>query len=291
MERFDAIIIGSGPAGIEAGINLKIRNKKFLLFGYQALSTKLAAAAQIDNYLGLPAISGPDLQARFLEHMRQMDISLQASQVQMVYPMGDFFALTTSQENYKATAVILATGISHSKPLPGEEAFLGRGVGYCATCDGPLYRGRTVAVLGFTDEAAHEANYLAELAEKVYYFPMKKTVALPDPPVEIRGGTVSAIVGDTQVRTLTTDGEPLPVDGVFILRDAVAPTSLLPGIETDGGFIRVDSDMRTNIPGCFAAGDCTGRPHQFMRAAGQGQTAALAAVGYIDGLRKGDGAK
>lgn len=288
MKRYDAIVIGSGPAGIEAAINLKIRNKAFLLFGSEALSHKLVMAAQVDNYLGLPAISGPDLQAKFLSHMRQMDISVLAGQVQAVYPMGDFFALTTSRENYEATAILLATGISHSKPLPGEEAFLGRGVGYCATCDGPLYRGKTVAVLGYTDEAAHEADYLAELAKKVYYFPMKKNAALPGPPVEIRGGPATAVTGDTQVRSLATGDGPLPVDGVFILRDAVAPASLLPGIETDGGFIRVDSDMRTNIPGCFAAGDCTGRPHQFMRAAGQGQTAALAAVGYIDGLRKGD---
>lgn len=286
MERYDAIVIGSGPAGLEAAINLKIRNKKFLVFGQAALSQKVVAAQRVDNYLGLPGIAGPDMRQRFADHIDAMGIEITPNQVQMIYPMGDFFSLATAEETYEAKAIILAMGISHTKLLPGEEAFLGHGVGYCATCDAPLYRGRTVAILGYTEEAVHEANYVAELAERVLYVPMSDIPALPDAPVEILRGKVHAIHGDTVVRSLEIDNDKVAVDGVFILREAVAPTALLPGIAMNGNYIQVDSDMNTNIPGCFAAGDCTGRPHQYMRAAGQGQTAALAAVDYLARQKK-----
>lgn len=281
MKRYDAIVIGSGPAGLEAAINLKIRNKSFLLFGQENLSKKLVTASRIDNYLGIPATSGEALKDRFAAHLKQMEIAIHTQQVQMVYAMGDFFSLATSMETYEAKTIILATGIAHQRMLPGEEAFLGKGVGYCATCDAPLYRGRTVAVLGYTDEAVHEAHYVAELADRVYYVPMEPTAIMPDAPVEVIEGKVTAIEGDAQVRTMRIGDVAIPVDGVFILREAVAPTSLVPGIAMNGNYIQVDIDMRTNIPGCFAAGDCTGGPHQYMRAAGQGQTAALSATSYL----------
>ena len=286
MERYDAAIIGSGPAGLEAAINLKIRNKRFIFFGSDNLSRKIVTATRVDNYLGLPAISGMDLQARFIEHLTKMDIDIVTQQIQMIYSMGDFFSLASSQDTYEATTVILATGIAHTKMLPGEEAFLGRGVGYCATCDAPLYRGKTVAVLGYTDEAVHEANYVAEIAEKVYYIPMAKTSFMPDAEVEIIEGPVAGVTGDTLVRQLEVAGKSVPVDGVFILREAVAPAALMPGIAMNGNYIAVNVDMETNIPGCYAAGDCTGKPHQYIRAAGQGQTAALSAVSYIDNMKK-----
>lgn len=281
MQRYDAAIIGTGPAGLEAALNLKIRNKSFLLFGPSHLSTKLVSAAKVDNYLGLPGITGKDLQAQFLAHIQAMDIQITQQQVQMIYPMGDYFALASGQDNYEATTLILATGTSHTKLIEGEEAFLGRGVGYCATCDAPLYRGRAVAVLGYTDEAAHEANYVAELASKVYYIPMHPQAGTPSAPVEVIQGKVTAIEGDSAVHTLVLEDRRLAVDGIFVLRESVAPTSLLPGLEVRDGYIHVSMHMATNIPGCFAAGDCTGKPHQFMRAAGQGQTAGLAAVDYL----------
>lgn len=287
MERYDAIIVGSGPAGLEAAINLQIRNKRFLIFGHKTLSQKLAAAPRVDNYLGLPAISGKDLQARFAAHLEQMGIEIQPQQVQMIYPMGDFFSLATSKETYEAKTIILAMGIAHTKPLEGEARLLGRGVGYCATCDAPLYRGKTVAILGYTEEAVHEANYVAELASRVLYFPMKKKKhPTPDAPVEVHHGKVEAIVGNPAVEGIVVDGETIPVDGVFILRDSVAPTSLMPGLAVAEGYIHVDMHMHTNIKGCYAAGDCTGTPHQFMRAAGQGQTAALSAVYHLDRMKK-----
>lgn len=286
MERYDAVIIGSGPAGLAAAINLKIRNKRFLIFGHEKLSHKLLSAKRIDNFLGLPEISGPELHSRFVDHLKKMDITILPEQVQMIYPMGDFFSMATSQNTYEADAVILATGVSHAKPLPGEETFLGRGVGYCATCDAPLYRGKTVTILGYTDEAVHEANYVAELAAKTLYIPMAKTDIMPSAPVEVLSGKATAIEGDTVVERVIVDGAAVATDGVFILRETVAPSALMPGIALDGGHIAVDVHMQTSIPGCYAAGDCTGKPHQFMRAVGQGQTAALNLVTYLDNKRQ-----
>ncbi|MDL2317810.1 NAD(P)/FAD-dependent oxidoreductase [Eubacteriales bacterium OttesenSCG-928-A19] len=288
MKRYDAAIIGGGPAGLEAAINLQIRKKSFLLFASEPSSRKLLAAPRVDNYLGLYGVSGKELSERFMEHARAMNIEALTEQVQMILHMGDAFSLAAGDKTYEATTVILAPGIAHAKPIPGEETFLGQGVGYCATCDAPLYRGKSVAILGFTEEAVHEARYVAEIAEKVYYIPMAKTPDLPPAPVEIQEGEVLGIEGDSAVRALRFSDRILAVDGVFILREFVAPTSLMPGIEMNESYIRVNHDMETNLPGCYAAGDCTGKPHQFMRAAGQGQTAALNAVAYLDRLRKAE---
>lgn len=282
MGRYDAAIIGSGPAGLEAAINLKIRNRSFLFFGSNHLSQKISVAPRVDNYLGLPGISGKDLQRCFADHLQAMEISIQNERVQVIFPMGDFFSIATATETYEATTVILAPGAFSSKPLIGEMEYLGKGVGYCATCDAPLYKGKTVAILGYTEEAAHEANFVAELASKTYYIPMKKQQTLPHSPVEILYGKVSRIVGDQAVHGIQLDEQMLAADGVFILRESLAPASLMPGIALQNGYIQVDVNMATSIAGCFAAGDCTGIPHQYMRAAGQGQTAALHAVAYLD---------
>lgn len=285
VQRFDSIIIGTGPAGLEAAVNMKIRGKSFLLFGSKDLSRKLTVAPKIDNYLGFYGISGRELAEKFLSHLTAMEIEITGGQVSMVYTMGSYFSIATSMETYEATTVILATGAFSSTLLKGEQELLGRGVGYCATCDAPLYRGKTVAILGYNDESVHEADFVSEIAEKVYYISVKKANTAPNNNVKIINEKPIEILGESKVTGLKLETFTLETDGVFILRDSVAPTSLVPGLETDGGFIKVDALMRTNIAGLFAAGDCTGKPHQYMRAAGQGQTAAFEAVSYIDYLK------
>ncbi len=287
MKRYDIAIIGSGPAGLEAAINAKIRNKKIILFGSASLSQKITAAPRIGNYLGFPEITGKQLQQRFLEHLERMEISIQEERINAVYSMGSYFALAGHRNNYEAEAVIVATGIENAKPFEGEERLLGKGVGYCATCDAPLYRGKTVCVIGYNEEAEQDANFVAELAGQIYYIPMKPVHNKLDHRITVLEDRPMAILGDDRVTHLHMKSHSIPTDAVFILRDSVSPSYLVPGIEMEDGFIKVDMHMQTSLPGLFAAGDCTGKPHQYMRAAGQGQTAALNAAAYLDRRRAG----
>ena len=280
--RYDSIIVGTGPAGLEAALNLKIRNKSFLLFGPAELSKKVVKAPMIANYLGLPDITGKEMADAFLTHLSKHDIEITPSMISTVYPMGDYFSISSSTADiYEASTVILAPGVHVGSPFKGEEKFLGRGVGYCATCDAPLYKGKNVAIVGYNTEAENEANYVAELADKVYYIPVRSKPERLSDEVQVVEGKVVSIEGDNLVNSLVLDTGELPVDGVFILRESISPATLVPGLETDGNHIKVDSNMRTNVPGCFAAGDSTGKPYQYIRAAGQGLVAAHSAVAYL----------
>ena len=173
------------------------------------------------------------------------------------------------------------------KPFPGEKELLGRGVSYCATCDAPFYRDKTVAVVGYSEHSREEASFLAETAKEVLYFPAVPHEAQAGPKVRILKDKPAAILGITQVTALEgRSGAVYPVDGVFILRDAVAPDQLVPGIALEGSHVAVNSRMETNLPGLFACGDITGTPYQYIKAAGQGNVAALSAVSYLTGKRK-----
>jgi len=178
--------------------------------------------------------------------------------------------------------VILATGVTMDKPLPGENEFLGRGVSYCATCDAALYRGRTAAVIGYGPKEEAEADFLAEVVGKVYYIPMYKEPYHLAENVEVVREKPLEIVGEASlVGALRTDGGEYPVDCVFILRESILPEHLVPGLELEENHVKVDRQMKTNIPGCFACGDIAGKPYQYIKAAGQGNVAALSAVEYL----------
>ena len=280
MERYDIAIIGTGPAGLSAALTAKIRNKKILLLGSAGLSEKVEKAHTEQNYLGLPAVSGADMQQAFLQHIRQMDITITEKKVNTIYPMGDFFGIQMGMEMAQADAVILATGVTADKPYPGENELLGKGVSYCATCDAPLYRGRTVAVIGFGQKEEEEAAFLAEVAEKVYYFPMYKGDIHAD--VTVVREKPEAILGEEKVQSVRTAAREYPVDGVFVLRESILPEHLLKGLQLEGNRVVVNLNMETNIPGCFACGDLAGKPYQYIKAAGQGNVAALSAAEYLD---------
>lgn len=283
MGRYDIAIIGSGPAGLSAAITAKIRNKNIIVFGSADLSTKLSKAHEIQNYLGFPAVKGADLAAAFQKHIESMGISITEKKITSVYAMGDYYALQTSaNEMYEADSVILASGVTNGKPYPGEEKFLGRGVSYCATCDAPLYRGKTVAVISPSPKEEAEADFLAEVAGTVYYFPLYK-----DEPVFRNNVTVVRekpleIIGAMKTSALKTDGGEYPVDCVFILRESQFPGQLVPGLQVENNHIKVDLQMKTNLDGCYACGDIAGLPYQYIKAAGQGNTAALSAAAYLD---------
>ncbi len=286
-QRYDAAIIGTGPAGLSAAITLKIRNKNVLLIGSAHVSEKVEKAHEINNYLGIPAVSGADLAQKFLDHASRMGITITEDPVTSIYAMGDYYSMTSrSNQTYEATALILATGVHFQKPYPGETDFLGRGVSYCATCDGVLYRGRNVAVIASSAQEEQEAEYLSELAGQVYYIPTyDEPVSLPD-NIQVIRDTPASIKGEMKVDTLELKSQELPVDGVFILRESIAPAQLVFGLEVEGSHVKVNRSMETNLPGCFACGDITGTPYQYIKAAGEGNVAALSAASYIDRKKK-----
>ena len=282
MERYDIAIIGTGPAGLSAAVTGTIRNKKVLLLGSKNGSLKVEKAHTIENYLGLPSIPGSELQNAFQAHLDKLGISITEDRINAIYAMGDYFALQAADTMYEATTVILATGVIPGKLLPGEEALVGRGVSYCATCDAPLYRGKTAAVLGYSPREEAEAEFLSEVADKVYYFPVYTgDVDLPDRVEVIREKPKAISQADGKTIVETEQGSH-PVDGVFVLRESISPGQLVPGLETDGSHVVVNRQMATNIPGCFACGDIAGLPYQYIKAAGEGNVAVLSAVSYID---------
>ena len=281
-QLFDSIVIGSGPAGLAAAISLKSRKKDFLLLGSKNLSSKIRRAPRVPNYLGLPSVSGSELAESFSRHLKDMDISITDDHISTVYNMGEYFSAAGYLKVYEAKTIITAIGVSESGAIPGEERLLGRGVSYCATCDAALFKNKTVAVIGYCEEAVREVQFLCEVAGKVYYIPAARSADKPIPEADIIRGIIKEISGENRAESLITEDKKIQVDGVFIIRESSPPGALIPGIELHRGFIRVDSDMQTSIPGCFAAGDCTGKPHQFLRAAGQGQTAGLSACAYLD---------
>ncbi len=283
MDRVDIAIIGTGPAGISAAITSVIRNKKILLLGSADLSAKMRKAQEIRNYPGLPAVSGEALSAAMQEHLSSMGIEITEDKIISVYAMGSYFALqAASGIMYEASSVILAAGVTAAKPFPGEEELLGRGVSYCATCDAPLCRGKEVIVIGFSPDEEKEAAFLAETASAVTYIPMyRQEVQLPE-TIRVERARPAGIASDGQKRIVRTQEGTLTCDAVFVLRESVSAGTLVPGLETDGPHVKVDLQMRTNLPGCYACGDIAGKPYQYIKAAGQGNTAALSAVSDLD---------
>lgn len=283
--HYELVIIGCGPAGMSAALNAKIRNRDFILLGSEFCSPKLSKAPQIDNWLGFPEIGGEELRKRFLDHVESKGIHIIPFKVTNIYP-GPPYTLMGKDQSIEADAIILAIGVSVNKLFPGEAELLGRGVGYCATCDGPLYKNKKVAIVSYNQEGEDEANFMADFCDKVYYIPFYKSdLSRLDPRIEVKEGTVKGIVGTENVQRLDIGEEQLSLDGVFIIRDTFPAEQLISGLGMEDGAIKVNHKLETNMPGLYAAGDCTGQPFQLIKAAGEGGTAALHAVKYLDSLK------
>ncbi|KUO71228.1 MAG: thioredoxin reductase [Desulfosporosinus sp. BRH_c37] len=283
--HYELAIIGCGPAGMSAALNAKIRNRDFILLGSEFCSPKLSKAPQIDNWLGFPEIGGEELRRRFLNHVENKGIPIVPFKVTNIYP-GPPYTLVSKDQSIEADAIIIATGVSVNKLFPGEAELLGNGVGYCATCDGPLYKNKNVAIVSYNREGEDEANFMADFCAKVYYIPHYSDLARLDPRIEVKKGKVKGIVGNETVKQLDLGEEQLPVDGVFIIRDTLPAEQLISGLEMEDTAIKVNHKLETSMPGLFAAGDCTGQPFQLIKAAGEGGTAALQAVKYLDKLKQ-----
>ena len=285
MERADIAIIGTGPAGVSAAITAKVRGKTVLLFGSRELSSKLTKAHKIQNYPGLPDIDGAQLAQAFKKHLDVLEIPITEKQVTAVYAMGGYFGIQTPDAMLEASSVILAGGVVMGKPFPKEDELLGRGVSYCAVCDAFFYRGKTAAVIGAGEYALHEAQVLLPHAAKVMMLTngAEPAVRIPE-TIEVHREPVSAVEGEQRVRSVRLDdGTALAADGVFLALGTAGSTDLARkiGALTDGSSIRVDEHMATNVPGLFAAGDCTGGLLQIAKAVWQGAEAGLSAIRYL----------
>ena len=280
---YDIAVIGGGPAGLSAAVNARARNKSVLVVTNDYRESPLYKAEWVDNYLGMPGRTGPELLEAYHSHAEAMGTVFRAGRALNIMPMEGTNYIGIGSDMEEARAVILATGVSRGRKYPGEAEFLGRGVSYCATCAGMLYRNRPVAVVGLAPDAPEEANFLHGLGCRVTYVSPRAPAGL-DPAIPYVKAARMEITGSSAVSALQADGREIPCDGVFLLRHAVAPTDLLPGLTLEGGYVAVDRDMRTSLPGIFACGDCTGEPLQLSKAAGEGLIAGQKAAEYVDAL-------
>lgn len=299
---YDIVIVGAGPAGLTAGIyagraRLKTLLLEKLIHGGQVMTTDL-----VENYPGFPeGISGFDLSDRMRKQAERFGLEFRSGEVLELKPGPDYHLLRLEGEDLKAGAVIITSG-AHYKTLdvPGEEAFTGKGISYCATCDGALYRGQTIAVVGGGDTALTDTLFLCRFAEKIHLIHRRDAFraakllqeqVMAQEKVQIHwDSVVQEIQGNQVVETLrlknvkTGAESSLPVAGVFVFVGIVPNTAWLQDrVPMDKwGFIQTDANMATSLPGIFAAGDVR---HKLLRqistAVGDGATAAFAAENYL----------
>jgi thioredoxin reductase (NADPH) len=295
----DIAIIGGGPAGFSSAINGRTRGRSTVILSGDYHDSPLYKASIVENMPGLPGRSGAELLDYFHNHAMQLG-AVHLKGRALVVMETDFgtsnkdhkpgFQIAYGSNFLMARTVIITTGVASAVPYPGEEKFLGKGVSYCATCDGMLYRGRNVAVIAKSSDAVEEALHLCKIGCKVTLFvspaDLKRwNITLPDNTfVRIINASRFAVEGDDYVTYLVADDEKIPFSGVFILRSTIALSSLLAGLELDNNYIRTAKNQSTNIPGVFAAGDCTGKPLQIAKSLGEGLIAALSADAYLTAL-------
>lgn len=299
---YDLIIIGSGPAGLSAAVYGKRAGLRTLVLEKQPMSGgQVLNTYEVDNYLGMPGINGFDMGMQFREHADKLGAEFEEADVTGIEADGSSRIVKTSRQEYEARAVIIATGANHRKlGVEGEERLAGRGISYCATCDGAFFRGKTVAVIGGGDVAAEDAIFLARGCEKVYVVhrrdELRAAKILQDqlfalPNVEmVWNSTVNEILGEEQVSGVSLHNKKenadsvLPVDGIFIAV-GIAPNTeaFLKTVAADeGGYLVAGEDCATSVPGVFAAGDVrTKKLRQIVTAVADGANAVSAVQEYF----------
>lgn len=285
-EQLDVIVVGGGAAGISSALTLRNRGKRCLVISVDSAGSGLYKAERIDNYPGLPGLSGARIHDAMRGHADDLGIQFSNARVISASASPEGFFVSAGSDFYECGALILATGITQKSVFPGEDQLLGAGVSYCATCDGMLYRGKKVAVVGLSGDAVHEANFLKSLNSEVLFFSDGRETKELHPDISAVKAKKYEIKGSDKVKAITADGVDYPCDGVFILRNTIAMSALMPDLELEKGHIKVDRGMRTSVPGVFAAGDCTGLPYQLPKAVGEGNMAAISAAEYLDRKRK-----
>lgn len=299
---YDVVIVGGAAAALSAAI-YAVRSGMSVKLVTDSFGGQINNTDVVENYLGIESITGPDLVEKYTEHMREYDVDEEVGyKVKNIEKKGDVFRVEDTQENvYKGYSVILATGGSRRKlNAPGEEEYLNRGVAYCAVCDGPLYKGKEVAVIGGGYAGTEAAEYLSDIAEKVYLLSRSGELTgeaitiekvLNEDNIEIlRGASTQRFEGDDflehVVYEMDEEEKELEVEAAFIEIGTV-PNSGLTNAETnDSGYVEIGDDMHTSVEGLFAAGDVTDKgAQQLVVSAGQGCQAALKASEYVKSVK------
>ena len=302
VHMYDLIIIGSGPAGMSAAIYATRAKLDFIIIEQNFMGGgQVVNTYEIDNYPGLPGISGPDLSMKMQEHAQNLGAEFVTETVTELDLGGEVKKVTTDMGTYEARTVILAMGAEHRKlGVPGEDTYAGMGVSYCATCDGAFYRNKDTAVVGGGDVAVEDAIFLARLCRKVYVVHRRdelraakilqeRLFAMPNVEM-VWDSTLKSIDGDGQVRSIVTvdkkDGSErtIPVDGVFIAVGIQPISGLVSGkLDLDqGGYVIADETGATSLPGVFVAGDLRKKQlRQIITACADGANAVTSVQDYL----------
>jgi thioredoxin reductase (NADPH) len=302
MEKFDVAIIGAGPAGLSAAIYAARGGLKTIVFEKGLVGGQIIVTSEVENYPGFEeTLSGFEIMEKMRLQALKFDSVIRSESVKGIAFEGLCKIIETEENEYRVKSIIIATG-AHPRKLnvPGEEKFTGRGVSYCATCDGALYRNKIVAVNGGGDSAVEEAMFLTKFAQKVYIIHRRDSLravhsiqqrAFKNPKLEIIWDTVvQEVNGDNQVKSLTlynkkTDQvSELAVDGLFIYVGIIPNNDLFESRITldNQGFVITNEEMETNIPGVYAAGDIRKKLlRQVVTATSDGAIAAFAAEKWI----------
>ncbi len=301
--QYDVAIVGGGPAGLSAAIYAARGGLKTVIFEKALVGGQITVTAEVENYPGFEeSVSGFDIVEKMQKQAEKFDAEIKIEEVKAIGLEGLCKIVETNKATYRVKSVIIATG-AHPRKLavPGEEKYTGRGVSYCATCDGALYRGKVVAVIGGGDSAVEEAMFLTKFASKVYIihrrdqlravkilqervFTNKKIEIIWDSVVqEIQGGDfVEKLL---LYNKKTKKNSELPLDGVFIFVGIIPSSELVESRVNfdDQNFIKTDETMHTEIPGVYAAGDVTHKVlRQIVTAGSDGATAAFSAEKWIE---------
>ena len=303
-QMYDLIIIGGGPGGLSAGIYAQRASLKTVMIEKGAPGGQMNLTDEVENYPGFELLSGPELSMKMNQHAESLGLKTISDEVEAIEPGDTFHTVKlVSGKELSALAVIIATGGYPRKlGIPGEDEYYGKGVSFCATCDGFFFREKTVIVIGGGDTAVEEALYLAKITNKVYLAhrrdalrasPILQQRVFDNDKVEMLWDTVPTAIhaenGGVTAITLknvkTAETNDLTVDGVFIFIGYLPNAKLVPEAvnRADGGYVVTDNRWETNIPGIFAIGDLAEKfARQIVTAAGDGCTAALAAAQYVE---------
>ncbi len=298
---YDLVIIGDGPAGLSAGIYAVRYGLDTLILEKDVISGQIALTDIVENYPGFSSIAGMELMDKFKEHAQEAGVTTEDGEVLNIKSDGNKKIISTDEGEIEAKAVIIATGANPQHlGVPGEEEFAGRGVSYCATCDGPFFRGKNVAVIGGGDSAITDALILSNLASKVYIVhrrdELRATKVLKDRAfsrnnIEFICDTIlDEVLGDGSVEKVilknvkSGDTVEMAMDGVFIYVGVVPNTGFVDVDKNSAGFIITSDRMETSVEGIYAAGDCRVTPlRQVVTAVSDGAIAAASAHEFVSG--------